>query len=270
MTDVEWNESSDPARMLKGFNLSPSSQLMNKFPAPSDRKLRLFACACCRAVWHLLKDERSRRAVEVAERYADGEATQDQLFQAARLALSANFHGNVNGPIAYIVCELNLNLSNLLGDPRRDWGSDSRVTQANLLREIIGNPFQPIIVNEGQHTPTSSCGIVLDRRWLTPAVVSLATAAYSERGRVCKECAGRGTVFICDPNDAFAAGAVKCSACHGTGRIENGQLDDDRLAVLADALEDAGCEDETILAHLRSEGPHVRGCWVLDILLGKS
>jgi hypothetical protein len=43
----------------------------------------------------------------------------------------------------------------------------------------------------------------------------------------------------------------------------------DRLPILADALLDAGCDNEELLAHLRSEGPHVRGCWALDLLLGK-
>jgi hypothetical protein len=42
-----------------------------------------------------------------------------------------------------------------------------------------------------------------------------------------------------------------------------------RLAVLADALEDAGCTDAEILSHCRSPGPHVRGCWVVDEILGK-
>jgi hypothetical protein len=43
----------------------------------------------------------------------------------------------------------------------------------------------------------------------------------------------------------------------------------DRLPVLADALEDAGCTDAAILSHCRAPGPHVRGCWVVDLLLGK-
>jgi hypothetical protein len=43
----------------------------------------------------------------------------------------------------------------------------------------------------------------------------------------------------------------------------------DRLPTLADALERAGCTDTDILSHCRSEGPHVRGCWVVDLLLGK-
>ena len=41
------------------------------------------------------------------------------------------------------------------------------------------------------------------------------------------------------------------------------------LPVLADALEDAGCADADILGHLRGAGPHVRGCWALDLALGK-
>jgi hypothetical protein len=44
----------------------------------------------------------------------------------------------------------------------------------------------------------------------------------------------------------------------------------DRLPILADALEDAGCDHADILEHCRGPGPHVRGCWVVDLLLGKS
>jgi hypothetical protein len=44
----------------------------------------------------------------------------------------------------------------------------------------------------------------------------------------------------------------------------------DELPVLADALEDAGCTDAELLGHLRSPGPHVRGCWAVDLVLGKS
>ena len=49
-----------------------------------------------------------------------------------------------------------------------------------------------------------------------------------------------------------------------------GTLDAGRLGILADALLDAGCDDEGLLAHLRSNGPHVRGCWALDLILGRS
>jgi len=42
------------------------------------------------------------------------------------------------------------------------------------------------------------------------------------------------------------------------------------MPILADALQDAGCEDEAVLSHCRGKEPHVRGCWVVDLLLGKS
>jgi hypothetical protein len=52
-------------------------------------------------------------------------------------------------------------------------------------------------------------------------------------------------------------------------KLPLGALSNARLEVLADALEEAGCTDPTILAHCRGPGPHVRGCWVVDLLLGK-
>jgi hypothetical protein len=50
----------------------------------------------------------------------------------------------------------------------------------------------------------------------------------------------------------------------------SGTLDAARLAVLADMLEEAGCSEADLLGHLRSPGPHVRGCFAVDLLLGKS
>ncbi len=44
----------------------------------------------------------------------------------------------------------------------------------------------------------------------------------------------------------------------------------DHLPILADALEDAGCDNADLLAHCRGPGPHVRGCWVVDLILGKT
>jgi hypothetical protein len=77
----------------------------------------------------------------------------------------------------------------------------------------------------------------------------------------------------------MARAALRCSFGNGfspAGAIDPGLLswaailDPAWLAVLADALEDAGCTDQTILCHLRSAGPHGRGCWALDHFLGKS
>jgi hypothetical protein len=76
--------------------------------------------------------------------------------------------------------------------------------------------------------------ISLDPGWLTPTVTNLAAAAYVER------------------------------------ELPSGHLDAGWLGVLADALEDAGCDNAELLGHLRGPGPHVRGCWVVDLLLGRS
>jgi hypothetical protein len=75
--------------------------------------------------------------------------------------------------------------------------------------------------------------ITIDPTWLTSDVRLLAQAAYDERA------------------------------------LRSGHLDNARLAILADALEDAGCTDWDILDHCRGPGPHVRGCWVVDLILGK-
>jgi hypothetical protein len=52
--------------------------------------------------------------------------------------------------------------------------------------------------------------------------------------------------------------------------LPEGRLDKARLTVLADALEEAGCDDAELLARLSSPGPHLRGCFALDTVLGKS
>ncbi len=52
-------------------------------------------------------------------------------------------------------------------------------------------------------------------------------------------------------------------------KMPEGTLDTARLAILADALLDAGCEDEDLIAHCRQPVAHVRGCWAIDLIMGK-
>jgi hypothetical protein len=66
----------------------------------------------------------------------------------------------------------------------------------------------------------------------------------------------------------FAPQAVSLArAAYDERLLPGGLLDPDRLSVLSDALEECGCPD-AVLAHLRSPGPHVRGCWAVDLCLG--
>jgi hypothetical protein len=87
----------------------------------------------------------------------------------------------------------------------------AHVADAELVRDIFGNPFRPM---------------TLDPEWRTSTTVVLAAGMYKSR-------------------------------------------DFDAMSILADALQDAGCDRADILAHCRGPGPHVRGCWVVDSVLNK-
>jgi hypothetical protein len=184
----------------------------------SDRKLRLFAVACCRRIWHLLPDEASRRAVEVAERYADGQVTEEQLEEAGKRAGWAAAwaaHGDAAEAAAWAASRREEAGWTSITAERAAFAETQDATkrqfQSDLLRDIFGNTFRPV---------------ALDPSWRKPSVVKLARTIYEER--------------------AF-----------------------DRLPKLADALAKAGCDNAEVLAHCREPGEHVRGCWVVDLILGK-
>ena len=77
MTEADWNACADPAAMLEALH-----------GTASDRKMRLFACACVRTAWDWLTGPPSRRDVEVAERFADGEADAKEMDRAGRTAFT--------------------------------------------------------------------------------------------------------------------------------------------------------------------------------------
>jgi hypothetical protein len=98
-------------------------------------------------------------------------------------------------------------------------------------KKVRYTEFQLALVHEIFGNPFRP--VIFDPRWMSPTVHSLARAAYDER------------------------------------LWPSSHLDGARLAVLADAVEEAGCCDPAILSHLRRSGPHVRGCWVLDLIRSK-
>jgi hypothetical protein len=228
MTEADWNSCTDPQAMLQFLR-----------GRASDRKLRLFAAACCRLVWDDLTAHRSRRAVETAEAYADGLATDADLLWAHSQALSAasDFRARLVGRrlvnrVGPTIQEGRLFfagqaahahrpfLLGRLGWLRHDAELGSR--SPALLRDLFGPlPFRPRDIAPSVRT------------WNGGTVLRLAEAAYAER------------------------------------QLPAGTLDPGRLAVLADALEEAGVTDVELLAHLRGPGPHTRGCWALDLLLEK-
>jgi hypothetical protein len=224
MTEAEWLACTDPQKMLEFLR-----------GRASDRKRRLFACAWCRCLWHLLTDERSRRAVEVAERYADREAMRGELvaaWEAARAASAAAWGAaRAAWAVAWAAaaaswaatsdaaCDAARAARHAPGVAADDAAGDAAGdASAALLRDIFANPFRPVSVDPAWLS------------WQGGTVPRLAQAVYEER------------------------------------LLPSGHLDPARLAVLADALEEAGCSDPEILGHLRGTGPHVRGCWALDLV----
>jgi hypothetical protein len=113
------------------------------------------------------------------------------------------------------------------------YAGEERRSQCSLLRDIFGNPFRPVSV---------------DPRWLSSSVFGLVRTVYEDR-RFGFEYWSR------EPKQDLAR-----TAYHDRF---------DHLPVLADVLEEAGCSNPDILGHLRAPGPHVRGCWVIDLLLGR-
>jgi hypothetical protein len=214
MTEAEWNSCTDPRKML---------ELLRARGQASERNLRLFACGCCRGIWHLLTDKCSRRAVEVVERFADGRAT-PQTFRKWHWAAYEAYEAT--GEAAYAPYAAGHRVADLAASDAADAAADAgqqRAGQCDLLRDIFGNPFR-----------TSPRIDPLWLAWNDGTVKRLAEAAYEHRS------------------------------------LPEGTLDQARLAVLADALEEAGCTNEEILSHSRSASDHVRGCWLIDLLLKKA
>ena len=184
----------------------------------SDRKLRLFAVACCQTYRAYLDDERSWAAVEVASQVADGTvepSDRERSFLEAYHAANWTYDPDAAAEVAAYTCgnrdQLNEVPQRVLATFAFDIHDNPRQLGYQLLRDIFINPFRLVSLNPS---------------WLSSNVVDLARTIYEERAFV-------------------------------------------RLPILADALMDAGCENPDILEHCRGVGPHVRGCWVIDLLLGK-
>jgi hypothetical protein len=217
MTEAEWLACIDPQGMLEQVRQTAS-----------ERKVRLFTVAWLRQLSSLLTHPASRRAVEVAERFADRLADAEELDRACEEA-DAVLHSRESPP------QLGKGTAWWEGARLAHWacveeaveGADEAILsssgmgveepeklQAHLLRCIIDNPFRPITTNLAWLS------------WHDGLLVSIARQMYDSR----------------DFTD---------------------------MPVMADALEEAGCTDQDILSHCRGPGPHVRGCWVVDLILGK-
>jgi hypothetical protein len=196
----------------------------------SPRKLRLFACACVRRISHMLTDVSARQAVEIAENYADG------LLAYAEL--------------------------------KRAWNDTSKT-----LREAKGMTWRVRRPQEAAlrviHPNASSfLGAASDVAW---------TCGYSDleahRGELAVQASLLRDLFNHPTHPVSIAASYLAWNDETIPKIawtiyQKRRFED--MPILADALEEAGCSNAQLLSHLRGPGPHVRGCWALDLILGKS
>ncbi len=313
MTEQEWLVSDDPEAMLAcltdakrvrgGFGADPK-------PLP-ERKLRLLACACCRQVWHLLADRRSRACLEALEDEADGHDParagaivrglepsedysrhyRDRLPAERDLSLRARW--NAADAVATLADDLGTGWPVNPGQflhciwraleceqgrcPDRAW-DDGVIRRyewaAPLVWEVFGNPFRGTL------------------RLLGGRLCELASAADWPAGR-------RPRHMAQVREEVWEPSAWLTPAVVDLARGIYGRRDFALLPQLADLLEEAGCTSYALLVHLRrptvgcmfcggrsvlewkdglpptlchvclgESGPHVRGCWAVDIILG--
>ncbi len=217
----------------------PHSEAMLKFMnnSASTRKLRLLAVAACRRVWGSL-GKAGRNGVEAIETYPEGVAD-EQNYDALRRQVGVEITSRVLARAGgKLIC-----------------------ASTAVLRSFLSD-------NVEIHTPLLE--------YLASAL-DFAAAAYGigDANLPDNEEQQAQTALVRDIfGNPFRPVAFTASWQTGTVQTLARQMYDSRdfsaMPILADALQDAGCENEDILNHCRGAGPHVRGCWVVDALLGKA
>ena len=225
MTESEWLTYPHPNWLLAAARSIASLQSPR-----GRRKFRLFACACCRQIDRLFRIPAAHKALEAAEQFADGlidkaalaairkqwkremSAGRDHAMWAVTVLLDVESFAAASAVCDPAAQARAYAATNGVDGPECAAALDkARLAQCDLIRDIFGNPFRPVM---------------LDPRWLSSTVLDLARTIYDDR------------VF-------------------------------ERMPILGDALMDAGCDSEEIIKHCQGPGPHVRGCWVVDLILGK-
>lgn len=226
MTEAEWLTTTAPIELVEHLRTKFGS---NRKRA-GRRKLRLFACACCRCLWSLFKNEpHCVEVIEATERFADGELSAivvqrldeslqiplvssvvQTLMLAARAVASTDVRFAAVGALEFCAQARAFDVPDsdylTVMDSQRSWA-------AAVLRCIFGNPFRPA---------------TFDPAWRTSDVLALARGIYDTRAF------GRMPILV---------DALQDAGCNDDGVLSH-------------------CRD--------TAAPHARGCWVVDLVLNKS
>lgn len=202
----------------------------------SERTLRLFAIACCQFLVSEQPDNLLRHGIETAEQYAEGRASKAAL-RRTRQALRAGRHA----------------ISRTSVDGEARWW-------AHWLVEVANSENAYRVFTEELHR-------VAELKLTTLKLTTWKTIDPSWQCDFLRDVFG-------NPFRSIAADSRWVEWNDRTvPKLAQAIYEErafDRLLILADALEEAGCTDADILNHCRQPGEHVRGCWVVDLLLGKS
>jgi hypothetical protein len=213
-----------------------------------DRRRRLFACACCRRSWDLLCRESARKSVELAEAFADGEVSEAELRAAPNHPDFADLQPQLGGEVEPDT-QLSLRTLSALAAAQ-----DVTSPTVSLLMLVLNTSSDPAgdYLPTRQHNEATGGGSIRD-----------ASAELEEKAKLLRDIFGNPFhPLTFDPEwRTSTAVALACQMYESR--------DFSPMPILADALQDAGCDRADVLGHCRSPGPHVRGCWVVDLVLSK-
>lgn len=205
----------------------------------SSRKWRLAAVACCRSIWSMLPDEESRAAVELSELYADGLVTGEQMAAVQ---------------------------SRITPRSQRHYFNPHRSRLGDAASEFVRTLARPTMRAK---TVNRNARWVILSAWRFSDALRSMIANKQALDLTAEKCC-RVLRCIFEPfhpvtlNPAWLTPTVKQLA--EAIYVEKAF---DRMPILGDGLEEAGCDNTEILEHFRKPGEHVRGCWVVDLILGK-
>jgi hypothetical protein len=255
-TEEEWLASTDPVALLRRA----------QFRSMLRRKSRLFAVACCRRIWDLMVDDRSRQAVDVAERHADGMATDDELRTAAETADEAHralfdVVGKAGACIDWAAV--------YVANPNPFHAATNVSWMAAAVRGLYekGRRDSPRIIPCAVRKRSEPLSLLLGKWEVIVLEKPQPTGAnYSVQAELVRD-------IFPNPFQPPALDPIWRNWNGGAMVVLAQEMyqhrDFRQTPLLADMLEDAGCTDPQIFDHLRGPGPHVRGCWLVDLILSK-
>jgi hypothetical protein len=234
----------------------------------SDRKRRLFASGLSRLKCPGLRYKESRRAVEVAELYSDGQVGSDALREAEVAAWRVWMDNPRGGPAEEAARAAALpwaeEAARTVALALRGVSVDASPSDWNAAYELALRVASP----EARYQLVAAANAIEAEVRLAVEVTSdrLANALLHDLLGGSSREEKRTNPGTRDDNHAVR---LLARAAYEDRQLPSGHLDAVLLAVLADALEEAGCREAELLAHLRGPGPHFRGCWGLDLVLGR-